>query len=57
MKMTKENTRDIGAEILEGIREIKKGVVGRVTTFPPVAETRIHSGSDDVNRPARHNDP
>jgi len=55
--MTKENTRDIGVEILEGIREIKKGVVGRVTTFPPVGEKRIHSGSDDVNHPARHNDP
>jgi hypothetical protein len=32
--------RDIGAEILDGIREIKSGQVGRVLTFPPVAETR-----------------
>ena len=35
-KMTKEPTRDIGAEILEGIREIKQGIVGRVVTFPSV---------------------
>jgi putative transcriptional regulator len=42
--MTKKHTRDIGAEILEGIREIKRGVVGRVTTFPPVAETRARVG-------------
>ena len=42
--MTKRHTRDIGAEILEGIREIKQGIVGRVTTFPPVAETRARVG-------------
>jgi len=36
LKMTKEPTRDIGAEILEGIREIKRGVVGRVVTFSSV---------------------
>lgn len=42
--MAKKRTRDIGAEILEGIREIKRGEVGRVTTFPPVAETRARVG-------------
>jgi putative transcriptional regulator len=42
--MSKDRSRDIGAEILEGIREIKRGEVGRVTTFPPVAETRARVG-------------
>jgi len=55
--MTKKHTRDIGAEILEGIREIKKSVVGRVTTFPPVAKPPISNGSDSVNHPARHDEP
>ena len=32
--------RDIGTEILEGIREIKQGVIGRVVTFSPITETR-----------------
>lgn len=36
--MARKTTRDIGAEALEGIREIKRGEVGRVVTFPPVAE-------------------
>ncbi|HYX24924.1 MAG TPA: hypothetical protein VFC23_12275 [Thermoanaerobaculia bacterium] len=43
--MAKKRSRDIGAEILEGIREIKRGEVGRVVTFPPVAETRARVGS------------
>jgi hypothetical protein len=35
MKMAKKSTvRDIGAEILEGIREIKRGEVGRRVTLP-----------------------
>jgi len=34
--MAKKRTRDIGTEILEGIREIKRGEVGRVVTFPPL---------------------
>jgi hypothetical protein len=55
--MMKEQTSDLGAEILEGIREIKKGVVGRVTTLPPVARPPISYGPDDVNHPARHNGP
>lgn len=42
--MAKKHSRDIGAEILEGIREIKRGEVGRVVTFPPVAETRARVG-------------
>jgi len=37
--MTKAR-RDIGAEILNGIREIKAGRTGRVTTVPSIARTR-----------------
>jgi len=32
--------RDIGREILEGIRQIKSGEVGRITTVPSVASIR-----------------
>jgi putative transcriptional regulator len=42
--MAKKRTRDIGAEILDGIRELKRGETGRVVTFPPVAETRARVG-------------
>jgi hypothetical protein len=34
----------IGEEILQGLREIKRGEVGRVVTYPPVAETRARVG-------------
>jgi len=40
--MTEE--RNIGEEILEGIREIKKGRTGRVIQVPPVREIREKSG-------------
>jgi len=36
--------RDIGAEILEGIRHIKKGRVGRVINVPSVANIRERTG-------------
>jgi putative transcriptional regulator len=36
--------RDIGREILEGIREIKRGEHGRVITVPPVAAVRAATG-------------
>jgi putative transcriptional regulator len=42
--MPKKQSRNIGQEILEGIREIKRGEIGRVTTYPPVAETRARVG-------------
>jgi len=32
--------RDIGAEILSGIRQLKRGETGRVTVVPPIAHTR-----------------
>jgi len=40
--MTKR--RDIGAEILEGIRELKRGRSGRVVNIPSVAEIREKTG-------------
>ena len=36
--------RDIGAEILQGLREIKRGEVGRVINVPDVAATRAKTG-------------
>lgn len=36
--------RDIGAEILEGIRELKRGKSGRVVNVPAVAEVRSRTG-------------
>ncbi len=43
MKMTKPR-RNIGQEILTGIRELKRGEVGRVVTLPPIAEIRAKVG-------------
>ncbi len=36
--------RNTGLEILEGLREIKRGEHGRVTTIPPVAGIREKTG-------------
>jgi putative transcriptional regulator len=36
--------RDIGREILDGIREIKRGEQGRVSTIPSVASIREKTG-------------
>lgn len=41
--MTKSR-RNIGAEMLEGIREIKRGEHGRVTKIPAVADVRERTG-------------
>ena len=40
----KRGERNIGEEILEGIRQIKRGDVGRIAHFPPVAEIRAQTG-------------
>ena len=42
--MAKKQARNIGMEILDGLREIKRGEVGRVVVYPPVAETRARVG-------------
>ena len=36
--------RDIGAEILSGLREIKRGEYGRVITVPSVSDIRGRTG-------------
>ena len=36
--------RDIGMEILEGLRQLKRGEVGRVVNVPPVASIRERTG-------------
>ena len=40
----KENERDIGQEILEGLQEIKRGEHGRIIHVPDVAEIRAKAG-------------
>ncbi len=42
--MPKSVRRNIGTEILEGLRQLKRGEVGRVTTLPRVSETRARVG-------------
>ena len=42
--MAKVVRRDVGSEILEGLRQLKRGQVGRVTTLPKVSETRARVG-------------
>jgi putative transcriptional regulator len=39
-----KNVRDVGAEILQGLREIKRGEIGRVINLPDVAKTRKKTG-------------
>jgi putative transcriptional regulator len=39
-----KKARDIGAEILQGLREIKRGKFGRVINVPDVAQTRKKTG-------------
>ena len=36
--------RDIGSEILLGIRELKKGKAGRILNIPPVSKVRQKTG-------------
>lgn len=37
-------SRDIGFEILQGIRDLKQGKTGRVLNVPPVAQIRQKTG-------------
>ncbi len=43
-----KKTRDIGAEILQGLQEIKRGEFGRVINVPDVAKTREKTGLSQV---------
>jgi len=47
--MNDETTRDVGQEILDGIREIKRGELGRVITVPPIAEIRAKVGLNQAD--------
>ena len=42
--MAAPKRRNIGAEILEGLRQLKRGEHGRITTVPPVATIRENTG-------------
>ena len=42
--MTEEGERDLGREILDGIRAIKRGEHGRVTTIPAIGAIRESMG-------------
>lgn len=39
-----KKARDIGAEVLRGLREIKRGEFGRVINVPNVVKTRERTG-------------
>ena len=39
-----KSTRNIGQEILDGLRELKRGEHGRVTTLPSVGAIRERTG-------------
>jgi putative transcriptional regulator len=39
-----DENRDIGSEILQGIRDLKQGKTGRILNVPPVAEIRQKTG-------------
>jgi putative transcriptional regulator len=39
-----KKARDIGAEVLQGLRELKRGEFGRVINVPDVAQTRKKTG-------------
>ena len=39
---------NVGQEILLGLRQLKKGRVGRVTTLPPIADIRTRTGLSQV---------
>jgi putative transcriptional regulator len=44
MKSMTKSKRNVGTEILEGLRELKRGEVGRVINVPPVASIRERTG-------------
>lgn len=42
--MANKKKRNVGQEILDGIRQIKRGEHGRIINVPPVAEIRAATG-------------
>jgi len=56
LKMARKRARDIGAEILEGIREIKRGEAGRVVIYPSSPEPLPpRSMPEEIRQPAEGN--
>jgi len=51
--MAKKRTRNIGAEILEGLREIKRGEVGRVSVTNSVDNPPDLPPTDSIEELAR----
>jgi putative transcriptional regulator len=43
-KLVKNKKCDIGAEILQGLRQIKRGEIGHVINVPDIAKTREETG-------------
>jgi putative transcriptional regulator len=39
-----KRARNVGQEVLEGIRQLKRGETGRVTTLPPIPVIRSRAG-------------
>lgn len=46
--MKKATARNIGDEILRGLRELKQGTTGRILTYPPIEETRARVGLSQI---------
>ena len=44
MKSMAKAKRNVGMEILEGLRQLKRGEIGRVINVPPVANIRERTG-------------
>lgn len=40
----RRRSRNIGREILQGLRQLRRGTIGRVVTLPPIAEIRSRTG-------------
>ena len=40
--------RDVGREILEGLRELKRGEVGRIVSIPSAAAVRERTGLSQI---------
>jgi putative transcriptional regulator len=40
----RRRSRNVGQEILAGLRQLKRGEIGRVITLPPIAEIRKRTG-------------
>ena len=44
----RKRPRNVGQEILRGLRQLKRGKVGRVVALPPIADIRARTGLSQV---------